>query len=233
MICPKCKAEYRRGYTSCADCGVELVESVETAGAEPEQEPVPGDPNEDPFCSFWKGDDARLHVELCTLLDEAGIGHTTVFKRDRLFNLTNYAAFQLGVPFSQYRQAESVVREAFGLDPEDPDAIKALSGPRLLPAMQDRIRKLPAMLTPSPEQDRPGPPPGEDSVLWTSDDAGVEIWSGEDESVCKIVAASLTENDIGYRSKNAKQGMTIRVLPENQQRAREIVREIVEETPLE
>ena len=28
MICPKCKAEYREGYTKCADCEVELVDKI-------------------------------------------------------------------------------------------------------------------------------------------------------------------------------------------------------------
>ena len=28
MICPECKAEYRAGYTKCADCEVELVDKI-------------------------------------------------------------------------------------------------------------------------------------------------------------------------------------------------------------
>lgn len=28
MICPKCKCEYRRGYSVCIDCEVDLVESL-------------------------------------------------------------------------------------------------------------------------------------------------------------------------------------------------------------
>ena len=27
--CPKCKNEYREGFTVCADCGVQLVESLD------------------------------------------------------------------------------------------------------------------------------------------------------------------------------------------------------------
>jgi len=27
MFCPQCKAEYRQGFTRCADCDVELVEN--------------------------------------------------------------------------------------------------------------------------------------------------------------------------------------------------------------
>jgi hypothetical protein len=28
MICPECKAEYRAGFTKCADCEVELVDKI-------------------------------------------------------------------------------------------------------------------------------------------------------------------------------------------------------------
>ena len=27
--CPKCKNEYREGFTVCSECGVELVDSLE------------------------------------------------------------------------------------------------------------------------------------------------------------------------------------------------------------
>ena len=37
MFCPKCKAEYREGFTVCADCGVPLVETLSN---EPEFDPV-------------------------------------------------------------------------------------------------------------------------------------------------------------------------------------------------
>ena len=40
MICPECKAEYREGYTRCADCDIELVkaDSIENEeSSEPEE----------------------------------------------------------------------------------------------------------------------------------------------------------------------------------------------------
>jgi hypothetical protein len=41
MICPKCKAEYREGYTVCTDCQVALVEKLrEDEQPEPEMELV-------------------------------------------------------------------------------------------------------------------------------------------------------------------------------------------------
>ena len=30
MFCPKCKAEYREGYLSCTDCGVDLVPELQS-----------------------------------------------------------------------------------------------------------------------------------------------------------------------------------------------------------
>jgi hypothetical protein len=31
MFCPKCKAEYREGFTSCSDCNIPLVPELEPA----------------------------------------------------------------------------------------------------------------------------------------------------------------------------------------------------------
>src|SRR5215469_4747225 len=116
MICPNCGAEYRSGFSTCADCEVELV------AAPPEGRPAltaaraagrgrsspgadPGDPNEDPFCSFWKGADARVCTELCAVLDEAGIPHKTIHRQDHLFNFASRVPFEVGVPASLYERA--------------------------------------------------------------------------------------------------------------------------------
>src|ERR1700751_5203305 len=123
MFCPKCGAEYRPGYTSCADCHVFLVNerpgahqlarlqrtkadrdvagsraNADTSYDYPGADRVPGDPNEDPFCSFWKGRDARVCAELCTVLDEAGIPHKTIHRQDHLFNFANQSPYELGGP---------------------------------------------------------------------------------------------------------------------------------------
>ena len=67
MICPNCKAEYRQGYTVCAECQVPLVdklpESEEEAEAEPELEPV---------TILETGDPADILVAK-SLLEDAGI----------------------------------------------------------------------------------------------------------------------------------------------------------------
>ena len=67
MFCPNCKAEYRQGYTVCAECQTPLVdklpESEEQAEAEPGLEPV---------TVLETGDPADLMVAK-SLLEDAGI----------------------------------------------------------------------------------------------------------------------------------------------------------------
>jgi hypothetical protein len=253
MICPKCGAEYRQGFTSCADCRVFLVaERPKGGGAvsawprptdeevpaqdEPfaesegvyrgEVEPEPGDPTEDPFCSFWKGNDARVCVELCTVLDEAGIPHKTIHRQDHLFNFNNQSAYELGVPASFYEKAELAVKEAFGTDEETgEDTVPLLPPPSREPAdfekgLRDAIADANEWLGPRyPE------------------DATVEVWSGggadTDKDTKDMIEMSLRENDLLCRSEEEKGRIKVMVLPEDEARAKEIVREIVEGAPLE
>ncbi len=113
MICPECKAEYRAGFTRCADCGVQLVEessvALATLGA------VEDDARkEDPFCEFWKGEDARVRGELCDVLSEAEIPYRTVEWQDHLFHSNRSPVFRVAVPFSMFERAERAVAAAYG-----------------------------------------------------------------------------------------------------------------------
>src|SRR5438105_1100524 len=175
MICPQCKAEYRRGFTVCADCGVPLAGSTDLARAstaEDEPAATPGDPSKDPFCSFWKGTDLRVCTEICTVLDEAEIPHKTIRRQDHLFNLNNQSPYEVGVPASLYEKAELAIKDAFGMDAEGAEARE-------------------------------------------------------------IIEMSLKENDIRMRWEMQGGKPQLFVLPEDEERAKEIVREIVEGAPPE
>lgn len=244
MICPRCGAEYRPGFTRCADCEVDLVtpgasasppagyEEQEFAEGVPpaesagvyrgEERAEPGDPNRDPFCSFWKGTDARVCTELCTVLDEAGIPHKTIHRQDHLFNFSNQAAYELGVPASLYEKAEQAVKEAFGTDEETgEDTVPLLPAPDRAPAefekeLRDAIQDANEWLGPRyPE------------------DATVEVWSGEDLGTKEMIEMSLQENNMMSRSEEEPGRAKVYVLPEDEERARKIVKEIVEGAPLE
>jgi hypothetical protein len=225
MICPKCGAEYRQGFTQCADCGVDLVAGPPgqaLAAFLSDQAPGRGcpeelgDPNEDPFCSFWKGSDDRVRTELCTVLDEAGIPHKTLYRQDHLFNFNNQSRYEVGVPASRYEKAELAIKDAFGTDEETgEDAVPLLPAPDQNPAdfekeLRDAIQDANEWLGPRyPE------------------DATVEVWSGDNIDLIDMIEMSLRESDLLVRTEKSPGPARIFVLPEDEARAKEIVREIV------
>jgi hypothetical protein len=245
MYCPKCGTEYREGFAHCTDCDVDLVWEPPNKGIVARHTDEwgyvhdtvpgePGDPNLDPFCSFWKGDDARVHAELCEVLDQAGIPHNTVFRRDHLFNLTNYPAYEVGVPFSMFQRAENAVKEAYGADAVDEVGARELQG-RVLPERSGAPRKLPAILAPPVGEEIPGPPNAGEPGEWFPEDATLKVWSsvGLDVAQSEFLVAALHENGIRCRVDQTAQGREICVLPGDGLRAREIVKEVLENTPLE
>jgi len=227
MICPQCRAEYRPGFTKCADCDLDLVAAppgeapalgVFLSGRENGGSP-PGDPNEDPFCSFWKGTDARICTELCTVLEEAGIPHKTIHREDHLFNFASVVPYEVGVPASLYERAETAVKEAFGAAEQTFDE---------------------ALLLPAPDGPQADIGTGRaqaisDANEWLGqrypEDATVEVWSGAEPGTREMIEMSLQENDLVSRSEEDAGQAKVFVLPEDQARAKEIVREIVEGEP--
>jgi len=230
LYCPQCGVEYRDGYTSCSDCHVFLVHKLlpEVSQSGP---PEPGDPNKDPFCAFWRGDDPRIHTELCSVLEEAQIPHKTVYRADHLFNLSNYPTFQVGVPASRFEEAENAIREAYSIDSNGMDSADMLGPPPLLPDRTNLIRKLPEIL--SPEENIPGPESPSDSADWFQEDATALVWSGGDTYLAAAILGALNENDLHVRREIRDSDAHLFVLPAEQTRAREIIREIVEATPPE
>lgn len=219
MFCPVCKAEYRQGFTHCVDCDVDLVWELPKEASE----------DEDPFCSFWKGEDPRVHAELCTVLDEAGIPHHSVFRRDHLFNLRNYPAYEVGVPFSLFERAENAVKEAYGAEDVEDVGSGELKG--LLVEREEAIRKLPETLTPAPDEDIPGPPTAGEGSDWFPEDATVRVWSTKSGQPSDFLVAALHENGIRCRVEKNGQQVELFVLPEDENHAREIVREVMEGRP--
>ena len=232
MFCPQCNAEYRPGFTRCADCGVDLVnDPPEYALAGQPSAADPGDPNEDPFCSFWKGEDARVHAELCEVLEEAGIPHRTVFRRDHLFNFYNYPGYEIGVPFSMYEKAEGVVKEAFGPDEGKDAGSEELK--KLYDGIATRFLQPPEEPIPLMAEEIPGPPTAGEGADWYPEDATTSVWSTDANEPSDFLVAALHENGINCRVDQQGSRAKLYVLPHDAARAREIIREVVEGTPPE
>ena len=260
MICPKCRVEYRSGFKVCSDCDVPLVawgeaalSGANEAGGEPAA--TPGDPAQDSFCSFWKGTDLRVCTEVCTVLDEAGIPHKTIRRQDHLFNLNNQSPYEVGVPASLYEKAEAAIEAAFGTDSEDGKSALLLSEESSasfqelvdLP-LEEKLRGRAAEDTPTfleqlTWKDVRGRDEGEPTDTdrqarkadgeWYPEDATSRVWEGEPAEAREMIEMSLEENDIQMRWELQDEKPKLFVLPDNEARAKEIVREIVEGAPPE
>jgi hypothetical protein len=230
MICPQCHAEYRPGFTRCSDCDVDLVNEPPHYALAGKSSVNPGDPNEDPFCSFWKGQDARVLAELCEVLDEAGIPHKSIFRSDHLFNFSNFPAYEVGVPFSLFDKAEKVVQETYGTDEVQDVGAQELAGHVI--ERSGSVPILPETVTP-PAQDFPGPPTVGENADWFPEDATELVWSTDIAEPTEFLVAALHENAINCRLDQQGTRSKLYVLPENAARAREILREISEATPPE
>jgi hypothetical protein len=114
MLCPNCKAEYRLGFTRCADCDVDLVEVLPGAIVSAGEAGNDDENLDDPFCEFWKGEDQRVRGEICDVLEEAGIPYRTIQWQDHLFNSFRFPIFRVAVPFSMFPRAEAAVAAAYG-----------------------------------------------------------------------------------------------------------------------
>jgi hypothetical protein len=225
-----------------------------------------GDPNEDPFCSFWKGTDLRVCTEVCSVLDEAGIPHKTIRRQDHMFNLNNQSPYEVGVPASLYERAELVIKDAFGTDAEGAeDAVYETSEKRLLPNQSDHLTDagilapLVSMAKAQAREMMGGRADEKDASEFGNEDDGdtgmgvegmephttkdledvdpadatASVWQGTDVDTRGMVEMSLKENDIFSRVDERDGMVEIFVLPGDEPRAKEIVREIVKGEPAE
>ena len=119
------------------------------------------------------------------------------------------------MPFSQFGRAEAAVKEAYG--GEDEPVSEAAGVPLELP-----------------ESIEAREPRGDwDPGNWYWEDATVEIWEGAQVEMGELLAASLGENRIHARVAETGRSYKLFVLPGDEMRAREIVREVVEGVPPE
>ena len=209
MFCPECKAEYRPGFTRCADCDVDLVENL------PKANPESSDLSN--LQEVWAGDDQQSCVATCLRLKDAGIPYE-VAQRKKQFLKADERHFKIAVPSSFYKHAKELAGRGtldFSDDPED-QAIMELPDNGVVASTDE------------------GPDEGLYSADWYPEDATVEVSSSSTAERSLMIISSLRENSIRCRERPSPDGLRqIFVLPEDEPRAREIVREIEEGIPPE
>jgi hypothetical protein len=241
MFCPECKTEYRPGFTKCADCGTDLVARPPEQECEKTDEPTDAEEN----VLLWSGLTLQLYDVIREALDAAGISHKDV---DREFGMSTVSreALLIWVNPRDLSAGRAIVQKILAdSDVADRDDIRlAYEANRVNPfnlgrrvySIEPEGRANPFGPTKttlfSAEPERPREPTPDDIVQdFDPDDATAEVWSGEDKDMADYVKLCLGGVGIGCVLREDAAKVHVLVLPAQESRAREIVREIREGTP--
>jgi hypothetical protein len=223
MFCPVCKSEYRKGVTQCSDCGVSLVDKLEDtdfsgAGPGDEEELVP----------IWSGDDPRECAGVKEALDKADIAYTDQSAAGYFIFPSLRPKMEIRVSASNAERAAEIVRDLLGepdAEPNEGASAELRAGPDGNAAYRERILSGDGATTDDFEPEYP-------SADWDEEEAISEVWNGDSADFGSMLLACFRENGIASRTlaQNGKTRLLVR--PEDEPRAREIVREVIEGTPM-
>ena len=240
MFCPICKTEYRPGFSECADCHVALVENLpDTGSADGDTPPTDSEGLE----LLWRGLSPGLAGEIGDALDAVGIFHKDTDKDFGILPAFTQSAMFIWIKPGDRAAARAVLAGAAAKqdgDPQDAGEL-VIDVPRVNPLSIDR----PVFNRAHPQRDLEGedaePEFGTPRERTPSDmvedfdpeDATREVWTGESEEMAQVFKDCL--NGVGIGCVVAEDGGKLRilVLPAAEGPAREVVREITEQTPME
>jgi hypothetical protein len=208
MFCPNCKCEYIRGVTQCADCGVPLVQALEPENANPLENVR--------LVSVWQGNGPSECERVKAALENAGIEFLDRDSKNLDVFVPLGSNMEIFVSTADRDAARKIILDEDGsIDPDEltPEGIEALT---------------------LPESDQPDSDGPQDlSVEWNEDDPVTEVWNGEKEDFADTLAACLREIGIASRKLSEASHWSLAVRPEQEARAKEVVREVVEASPPE
>jgi hypothetical protein len=209
MTCPQCQAEYRQGFTRCADCDVDLVPSP----AETERG-VATARSSGKLAPLWEGEDLGLHTTLLEQLESAGIRYF-----DEAMGV--YPGARRGDPFP----IQPMTRFGYQVAVLSSD-LEAARG------IVEKLLEEDRGILELPESEREETATTEQSN-GTDEKAICEVRAGQNEGGMSFLHDALRENNTVTRTENTEAGTKIYVRPRDERLAREIVREIVEGAPPE
>ena len=226
MFCPQCKAEYRQGFTRCSDCDVELVyalpqDSEEQAADERGGGFVGGEGDRR---LIWKGNSKAGCVFLCRRLLKADIPYKVAqIPESRTFTMQVKWRYEIGVSHVDYERAKKLL----GIEGEFADTCYGADNDAEIE--EDLVKSLIFSNTPADPEAR-----NHDYLEpWHPEDATVDVWSQDGDDISSGVVMALRENLIHCRLDLHDGIHKAFVMPRDEARAREIVREIMEGAPPE
>ncbi len=209
MVCPACNQEFPHGTVFCNRCHVTLVADLIEAD-ELIEKAYPGSA----LVQLWRGEDAALHASILEALAEAGIpfyeqplgSGPSARPIDALLDHAHPRfGFEVAVLSSHLAEAEAILERLLKEGPVD----MALTANEAAEQAKPKRRSAAMSMAIS------------------------EVWSGEDESLAGFLGVALKENGIPVRVERHGQRAAVYAPPEDEGRAREIIREIVEGAPPE
>jgi hypothetical protein len=219
MFCPLCKAEYREGFMECSDCQVPLVRDLSHPSGRGRNPEGTGAPE-----LLWSGTDSSATGAIAEALKAAKVSfHTTVGEGGALPGLSKpvYAVLIHARDRVAARAALDDARRKAQLpetdEDEDPDDLQSALP---IPVEQETDDSTSAVPDYVPEDFDP-------------ENATREVWSGTDAEMARVLKDSLRENGIGCTIAKGEVGHRLAVLPSDEARAREIIREVVDGVPPE
>jgi hypothetical protein len=212
MICPNCKCEYIRGVAQCADCGVPLVDALE-----PQQS---GFAENARIVALWRANDPAEYERVKEALTSAGIPFTAPDAKSSFSFMPTEPSMEVWVSEVDQQRARKILdalddrAHPDEMSPEDTESLA-------LPESEDA------------EEDAEPEPPPKLSEHWYEDDLIAEVWNGDSDEFARTLIACLRE--VGIASHKFSEAGRSRLVVSQQQesRAKEVVREVVDATPPE
>lgn len=214
MVCPKCKAEYSDDVARCPACGASLEDSTESSGSSPARDTV-DDTEELYLVPVWSGDDPSEFAAVKAALERSEIPFLDESREGYFLFPSFFSKMQVRVASSDLARADRVVRETL----ENP-----------APANSSALTEAGA---PAPEPGEPSEGAGGDAADHPPEEIGGkeavrEVWQGGDESLATTISDCLRENGIALRGITEEDFFRVLVRTRDEERAKEIIREIIE-----
>jgi len=219
MFCPVCKFEYRDGFTKCSDCGVDLVQHLpdDSGGA-----------GSSDLAVAWRGSDPSAFSAALAALQDAEILTQEIANHDQV-------AWGLAIPKPQYQILVRKMDLKAALEMVAPFGERAAwANARDIWKGRTQSKELEGESS-SELTDAIGsadtPAPDDIASEINPKDATSEVWAGDDRKMAETFKVCLREVGINCVLTADGSRQRVFVLPAAESRAKEIVREIVEQTP--
>jgi hypothetical protein len=239
MFCPNCKVEYRAGFARCPDCGADLVD-VLPVGASAADRNIPR--NAEGLELLWSGVSGGLTDRIDEALNDAHIVHKITEKEFGLIPSLSQDSNFVWIESRDRAASRSILgkilTEFGGLERDaelgGPDRARINPfglGRRVYPR-EDLSRAAPFETESLFESNKPVEEVPDDIVEdFDPNEATVEVWAGEDRETAENLKPCLTGVGIGCVLRDDGGKIRVFVLPSQENRAREVVREVVDASP--